>query len=56
MCEVLRCYKSRIVRAYEYKQMGDKIICSCGNEVGIDKGSYIKMNKKGFVYTGTKKH
>jgi len=53
--EVLRCYKSRIAREYEFQQAGDKIVCMCGKEIGIDKGEHIKMIKKGFIYAG-KKH
>jgi hypothetical protein len=52
--EVLRCYKERIARVYEYRREDDKIICTCGNIIGIDKGSHIKMIKKGFVYSGVK--
>ena len=52
--EVLRCYKSRIDRTYEFQHDADKILCLCGKEIGIDKGSYIKMIKKGFTYTGKK--
>jgi len=52
--KVLRCYKSRIGREFSYRRNGDKVLCICGAEIGIDKGLYIKMVKKGFVYTGTK--
>jgi hypothetical protein len=54
--EVLRCYKSRIAREYEYQQEQDKVLCLCGKVVGIDKGTYIKMVKKGFVYSGSKQN
>ena len=54
--EVLRCYKSRIEREYDYQREGDKIICVCGAEIGIDKGRHIKMIKKGFVYSGKKRN
>jgi hypothetical protein len=53
---VLRCYKSRIDRFFNYHQEGEKIICTCGNVIGIDKGTHIKMIKKGFIYTGTKRN
>lgn len=52
--EVLRCYKSRIKRKYKIQNGGDKILCICGNVVGIDKGPHIKMIKKKFIYTGMK--
>lgn len=54
--EVLRCIKDRIEREYKFRQVGDKVFCICGNEVGIDKGSYIKMIKKGFIYSGQKRN
>jgi hypothetical protein len=54
--EVLRCYKSRIAREYEFQSDEGKILCLCGNEIGIDKDTYIKMIKKGFIYTGTKRN
>jgi len=54
--QVLRCHKSRIARIYGFKTRGDKLTCSCGNVVGIDKGSFIKMIDKGFIYTGTKRN
>lgn len=52
--EVLRCNKDRIVEEYEFQRQDDKILCVCGNEIGIDKGPHIKMIKKGFIYSGTK--
>ncbi len=54
--EVLRCYKGRIEREYEFQRQGDKIVCVCGKEIGIDKGAHIKMIKKGFIYTGKKRN
>ena len=54
--EVLRCYKSRIGREYELQRYGDKILCLCGKEIGIDKGRHIKMIKKGFIYSGKKRN
>jgi len=52
--EVLRCYKNRIERKYEFRQEDDKVLCLCGKVIGIDKGTHIKMIKKGFVYSGVK--
>ena len=51
---VLRCYKNRVTREFDYTNDGRKIICLCGKEIGIDKGSFIKMIKKGFIYSGAK--
>ncbi len=53
--EVLRCHKNRITRRYQVKQEEGRIKCACGKDVGIDKGSYIKMIGKAFTYTGTKR-
>ncbi len=53
--EVLRCHKDRITRRYQVKQEEGRIKCACGKDVGIDKGSYIKMIGKAFTYTGTKR-
>lgn len=52
--EVLRCHKNRIERMYDVQKQDDKVLCACGNIVGIDKGQYIKMMKKGFIYSGMK--
>ena len=54
--EVLRCYKGRISREYVFHRQGNKILCVCGKEIGIDKGAHIKMIKKGFIYTGKKRN
>lgn len=55
--EVLRCHKSRIDRVYGSTIMeGDKINCSCGLELGIDKGGFYKMIAKSFTYSGTKRN
>lgn len=54
---VLRCHKDRIIQFYSEKIMeNDKVMCSCGKPIGIDKGSFIKMDPKAFVYTGTKRN
>ncbi len=52
--EVLRCHKDRIVRMYETRKEDNKIKCLCGKQIGIDKGTYIKMINKAFTYSGTK--
>jgi hypothetical protein len=55
--EVLRCHKARIDRDYgNCSTEGDKILCICGNTIGIDKGSYYKMIGKAFTYSGTKRN
>jgi len=54
--EVLRCHKSRITRHYNYLLENNKIKCECGNIIGIDKGSFVKMIAKAFTYSGTKRN
>jgi len=54
--EVLRCHKDRIVKIYAQISENDKIKCSCGKDVGIDKGNNIKMISKAFTYSGTKRN
>lgn len=54
--EVLRCHKERIVKKYTFTAQGRKIQCSCGKDIGIDKGSFIKMISKAFTYSGTKRN
>jgi hypothetical protein len=52
---VLRCHKERIDKFYcELPTDGHKYFCPCGKEIGIDKGSFIKMVAKSFVYSGSK--
>ncbi|GAB6178202.1 hypothetical protein JCM16814_30930 [Desulfobaculum senezii] len=52
--EVLRCHKARIDKMLDAEVDGDRIRCPCGQIVGHDKGSFYKMVKKGFVYSGKK--
>ena len=54
--QVLRCYKDRMTKLYTFDCEGDKITCQCGKPIGIDKGDYISMIAKSFVYTGTKRN
>ena len=55
--EVLRCHKPRITKDYgNSATVGSKISCICGNNIGIDKGSYYKMIAKAFTYSGTKRN
>ena len=54
--EVLRCHKARIEKIFSATPAVDhKIFCTCGKEIGIDKGSYYKMIAKAFTYSGTKR-
>ena len=52
--EVHRCHKDRIERLQEAVVEGDHLRCACGQTVGIDKGTYYKMVRKAFTYSGTK--
>ena len=39
---------------FQSERVESKIKCQCGKDIGIDKGSYIKMIGKAFTYAGTK--
>jgi hypothetical protein len=52
--EVHRCHKSRIDKLIEACENGCRLRCPCGAEIGIDKGSFYKMIRKAFTYTGAK--
>jgi hypothetical protein len=53
--KVLRCHKDRIIKMYASTMKNNKIKCLCGKDIGIDKGTHIKMVTKAFMYTGTKR-
>lgn len=52
--KVLKFHKSRIHKTYNMEFKDDGVRCPCGNLIGVDENSYIKMNNCGFTYTGTK--
>lgn len=52
--EVLRCHRDRIEKVWFKDEHDGKVWCRCGNAVGIDKGTFIKMNKNACTYSGTK--
>ena len=54
--QVIKCHKDRIQRIYNMEQKINHYICPCGNLIGSDEGSFIKMNANAFMYTGTKDH
>lgn len=54
--ELLRCHKSRMEKIYVMERAGDKVLCSCGKPIGIDKGRFIKMIARAFTHTGTKRN
>ena len=53
--EVLRCHKERLMRIYDLRTVDNQVKCLCGKAVGIDKGTFIKMNGRAFTYSGTKR-
>jgi hypothetical protein len=50
---VLRCYKGRIKNDYSVRD-GSKVLCKCGNLIGIDEQKWVKMRRASFFHTGTK--
>jgi hypothetical protein len=52
----LRCHKARIAKKYTFTAQDEKIQCTCGKEIGINKGSFIKMINRAFTYSGTKRN
>jgi len=51
--EVLRCHRDRIEKVWAMEERDGKVWCPCGKAVGIDKGTFIKMNRNAFTYSGT---
>ncbi|MFP4168509.1 MAG: hypothetical protein ACLFSY_06625 [Desulfonatronovibrionaceae bacterium] len=51
---VLRCHKSRVDKWLDAEEKHGKLLCLCGRVVGLDKGTYYKMIRKAFTYSGTK--
>ena len=49
--KVLRCWKDRIIEDNSITN-GDYVKCSCGNIIGIDKVTHVKMKQKSFFTTG----
>jgi len=55
--KVLRCHKSRISKEYTLLiNDNGKIQCTCGKDIGIDKGKHYKMISKSFTYSGIKRN
>lgn len=53
---LVRCHKGRIKNWYFTEHIGHKIHCTCGKEIGIDKGTFYRMIANAFTHTGTKRH
>lgn len=53
--EVLRCHKARITKMFQPIDLEGRACCACGNAIGIDKGTFVKMIAKAFTCSGTKR-
>ncbi len=54
--EVLRCHRKRIKKIFAAREQDGRIRCSCGKDIGIDRGKYFKMIARAFTYSGTKRN
>ncbi len=54
--ELLRCHKARIDKFYNTYERERRLYCTCGRDIGIDKGTFFKMIGKAFTYKGTKRN
>ncbi len=52
---VLHCWKDRIIKDFTVRD-GTRVLCSCGNLIGTDKGNRINMKPNAFIFRGTKTH
>ncbi|MBN2619621.1 hypothetical protein JXB22_00920 [candidate division WOR-3 bacterium] len=50
---VLRCYKQRMSHDHTVHD-GRVVRCQCGNAIGQDVGTWIKLERNAFTITGTK--
>ena len=51
--KVWHCWKDRIIEDYSVSD-GKKILCKCGNQIGVDEEKWIKLKQHSFTTTGTK--
>lgn len=49
--KLLHCWKDRIERDDSVHD-GDRVLCPCGNLMGLDEGKWIKMKQASFIYSG----
>ncbi len=47
------CWKDRIIEDFSIHD-GKKILCKCGNLIGIDEEKWIKLKQHSFTISGTK--
>ncbi len=53
--KVLRCYRDRITRLYDYEVEGDKLKCgNCGKVIGDIDETQVNMNQTAFTFSGHK--
>ena len=51
--KVWHCWKNRIIEDFSVHD-GKKVLCKCGNLIGIDEDKWIKLKQHSFTTTGTK--
>ncbi len=53
--KVLRCYRDRITRLYDYDTEADKLKCgNCGKEIGEIEEKQVNMKQNAFTFSGHK--
>jgi len=50
---VWHCWKDRIIEDFSIHD-GKKVLCECGNLIGIDEDKWIKLKQHSFTTSGTK--
>jgi hypothetical protein len=48
---VLHCWKNHIEKDCSTRE-GNRVLCKCGNLIGIEQDKYIKMRQAAFFHTG----
>ena len=51
--KVLYCHWERMSKE-DLVREGDRVLCPCGNLIGVDEGRRIKMRSEAFIHTGRK--
>jgi hypothetical protein len=51
--KVWHCWKDRIIEDFSIHD-GKKVLCKCGNLIGIDEEKWIKLKQHSFTTSGTK--
>ena len=47
------CWKERIIEDFSIHKE-KKVLCKCGNLIGIDEEKWIKLKQHSFTHSGTK--